>query len=1795
MGCRKVPSIQHRRLTSTALSPCKACRRASTGRMAEKVKTTQSLKSASGSGFDFEDEVAAVFLAEMLAGQPSMLTEWGAPHLLQRQVACFEPHGDIVLSFHDQQQRLFRCGVSVKSAPPHTAKAFKPDLVEDAWRGIHSEGFETQDDFVALAIPPLGKRFVTKANELTSRARATAKGELEESLRGKSEKEQFDSFRNPSDLAETPTRLLRKLVIRDTFDFMNPVSIARNGAVRLCAAILTGADDDASAGRDLWNDLVKIATKLRMNGGDANVASILADLGGRYDLCDIRHDLGKWKLLRRISDDCMQAISSELPGGIRIPRTSLIQQLSRATRQGVVSVIGPSGSGKSALVKAWAESFDVGSREIVWITKGSLARCEMSASELSALLLRTRRKTAILVIDGIEHWHTEQEFAYTVSLIAVLKEDARWRVAITCQEHDWERVHKKLNRGGNLTLSPVACGKFEEGELQELCSRSQRIASIARSDLGRIMRVPHMLRVILESSLYGDGGAAERISVSSVVQGWWEDKVNCGQSVSSSGTLAKRIGGRLADELDVEVPEDIAGGAEEAARSLINNGVLRRTTFGALQFVHDLYAEWARMQSLRPLQPEKLLEFVRTRVEQPPWFRSLIGLCRQFLEMDREPDRWRIFLRGLSEAHQRRNNQYGQLTIEPVDLRLADAALQGLLYCSRLPSVLMELRGDLVADNFLVLGRLLMLMKQAVSTPDPVLRRSLNTEAGSSEAEEMLLERIAPLRHIDILDPVIHFLYQERFDAAPVLSGQIASIVPVFGRLTRCLKELDFKVPRFCVELAELAVMIGEQELKWEIKDPFRMNRSRMFFVDEVEREEIYAAALMAVDVFPERVVKLALKAAGRVNWEDGDLPPEFDSSWLGQFEPSGYDDFQVIQPTCGWEAGPRRKKSYDFSKAWLDNGAWRVASLKPEIIEEVTMAFLIGWPRRKPPAGGGAVEKHGFDSQVDKWYPPFWHHGPFLVLLRHSFQHGLSLVVNLVNFATERIAEWWPYPNDPTVTVELNTPVGRVEWMGHSQVFNWNVYSMNTNEGVTCGLMALEKVLLDTLVAGKPVTEVIEYLYKHGRSLAFAGLLISIGKARPELFVSELRPLLAIRKFFLWDETLNRSMLNRGWFGDPDIVNQWRQEWRDLPHRSVKLIEICGQLMRASESARAMFLEVANLWRAEAQSLPEEHPERIPILRWASDFDFKTWAEVKLPDGSHAWVPQRPLELQNEEERQRLNHKQILITLPYQCCEALNAQEVLSAESCSHLWAIFLELANRESTGDDGEFESQLMSPQHSLAGIGAWLLCLGEGWLELNPEILSRLEGKLLYLFRNLEPTPCFTRQDTMVDSEEFLARAAVRLWAMQCNPQQWRGACAYLACAERYGVIQALMDEAFHLRDRLGTGFEDLCIFVTAQGVERQESGPLGVRQPNSEHLDEWRAKWSGEFVIGNLPPLAEGWWTLPARRCAEASVGNKEDETEPMAALEPLWRGHDGRASRISYGFDPYYMLAAFSFVPFTTGGIASAPQGLASWKHMDDILFAAMLHTIRSAPPYRGRAEAYTYDSDHKIIGRIAQRTLIDGAPNPEQYWRALMDKGQNASSMITRYISNLRTSALRAPEERVSRLIPIWHGVIRHLQTFPEWNEGDCEGRNEVFDELLFVGTTNQMSGWDGEDVFAPLILSMAEHYEAAVKGAGRQTHKLENLLGLLSSDGVRVWLPRVFNWCHDAVMSYSSIYWNSRGLRSAFSRLLEAGWRHRFDKIRADERAFACFKRVAFNLAAAQEPIALEVQNSLGSSQAEC
>jgi hypothetical protein len=61
--------------------------------------------------------------------------------------------------------------------------------------------------------------------------------------------------------------------------------------------------------------------------------------------------------------------------------------------------------------------------------------------------------------------------------------------------------------------------------------------------------------------------------------------------------------------------------------------------------------------------------------------------------------------------------------------------------------------------------------------------------------------------------------------------------------------------------------------------------------------------------------------------------------------------------------------------------------------------------------------------------------------------------------------------------------------------------------------------------------------------------------------------------------------------------------------------------------------------------------------------------------------------------------------------------------------------------------------------------------------------------------------------------------------------------------------------------------------------------------------------------------------------------------------------------------------------------------------------------------------------------------------------------------------------------------------------------------------------------------------------------------------------------------------------FWGKVAERSNFAQLLDHAWRYHFSEIRKNPDALKAFKALTINLAAQQDPVALEVQRQIGSA----
>lgn len=1732
--------------------------------MKPKKNSPPSLKSASGAGFTFEDKVGAILLCEMLAGTKSIGATFGPIERLERQAGDWEPFGDLLLDVRNHEGKVVHCGGSVKSNRPITANGCDPSLCSGIWSVFEKQVF-SNDDFLLLCCAPLSPKVSDHLSSLCQQARLNGPDRLEKKISHLNIRRIFDSFRDPRNKPESvapPGNALSKLVFRE-FDFESLSSRSEAEALKLCRDNLDPDNRTDSNARDLWMRLCAISEELRIHGGSVMRSALAAKLQDRFHLLDDQSDLPDWSRIRELTRLELDQIQTTLPGNLKLPRKQESEELASILENaGSCHLLGDSGCGKSSLVKNYCETILSQGGEVVWIKAESLPATLRSIPKMPAVLARSRCPKPLLVIDALEGSPPET-LQSSAQLIKLLQDQGfRWQVVIVCQTPDWARVCVSLIK--HLSEHPVIksrleCGPLNNEDFTEVCRFSGTAAKLGKDPkLRRFLSSPKILDVILSAQM------AENRTISGeadLIEWWWNLQVRGSNFIAAEEKVARDLASQMADDLRTEISPDKIAGFEAAAGNLIRNRILKRTRDGLLRFEHDLLADWARVMHLRSLGDSQL-EFIASHTENPPWLRAIRLLSQYLLDRTGDLNRWRELINtSMGESYERNEEPIGQ------KLQAIDALLEGLIFSSNAKEQLRTISTDLFSRNGYLLRRLLRRLMLVSTTPDPVVYRhmsQLNEASAAFAAEHYRL----PMG--EIWSPLIAFLAAHPQETIEMAAIEISEIGEMWGRLQ------TYVAPDW-TELADLIIKNAEAELRREISEKYYVNsRPRSLSRGDRPRRSIYAAALMAATQIPQRAEKLLSKASGTAPWEADDISEVADDKWIGDWrEPTSFiaRDSYVDTPPQSWPFGPSRRTSRDFCHAWLNaSSAIHIYRNAPEIACEATLGFLLAWPKEtlfNRDLYRSDIDRHGFAYEADDMYPPFYSKGPFLAFLRENWKPALELILKLVNFATDRYSDWWPYESKVEI-ISFPFEDGNVAWSGNHQIYAWFQFNMNTVDIIACCLMALEKWLEEEVDSGNSLEAPINAIFTRGRSLALGGVLIALGKRRPHLFTNTLKPLLFQRALYLLDLQATNNYLGPQYGNsEGNFINKLRQEWGDAPGRRRDLFDFTGEWFVTKAEFKPILSSVSAHWKAQAAKLPEHSEERIPLLRWAATFDIHNWEKVTLSNGSIGWKYEQPEELQDQAEFEKHAITQQLISIPYQCNKLLQNRKPISPNDADSIWSQLRNWAKYEKVSiaatEEEETSSSFYDHRHAKSGFIAVLLCLGDSWLNADTSRRDLIEEELLRLLSSPPKTMAFTPDDRSEDCEAFLARCVVRCWINNPSSEQWRHASGTFVTCYRYHTVRSLFDEAFRARNLLAVGYRDLEALVLSFASAR--------RKARSSHLSldqnvvaRWSKKWLPGFAKGRGPVWQNNWGEPAPRNPSRKNQG---------APVRP----------REDYRIDIYLMLSAFEELPSLHE--ADNDTERTHWLNICKQMLAAYIETLPPSTATNSRRE-WNYDiytSDERIIQIVVSRIFQCTATEQRDLWLPILNLPPACHHHICYFLRSLLIEALRQDPPRILQLAPLWRAGVDHLLASPPWAIRTRGRHEEVWKILFLYGSTPSTRDRD----HAPLVAALYDLYESHVRTLFHDAYDQSLFARFLTSESGEQLLVESLGWLSRNWEEETSYFWVQSVEDGGFEVLLKHAWQRHLPSIRRNPDAFKAFKLLTLNLASHHISIAIEIQQQIG------
>ena len=1126
---------------------------------------------------------------------------------------------------------------------------------------------------------------------------------------------------------------------------------------------------------------------------------------------------------------------------------------------------------------------------------------------------------------------------------------------------------------------------------------------------------------------------------------------------------------------------------------------------------------------------------------------------QQLLEhFDDGPERWRQAVESLEDE-------------TPEGAVIRDLLLEALFLSANAVALLVRSWPALSAGN----GRLLTLVIErflfAATLPDPRIEL-VATEAG----DRTHLEHLLRVPYWPYWGPMLIFLHVRRDDVVRLAPYAAAKICALWLNSTPVTWNNGQPMP-WRQEAAELALAAGR-----EIQE---RNAENNYYGGAADKS-IYQAVLAAAPELPDEIAELCLELAQRrdvradiasrverARERQRDEARRYREAHPKRRRPPYAPALPYGELRDPWPDGPRQRVPTEFQEACMEPaGLSALARVRPDAAQEVLLAVCIEEPQHER-FGRSSMPETG----IEHWRgadPPLYCRGPFLQFLKQAPEHGLTLILRLINFASHRFIE------GRGLTLRIgNEP--RL-WCGNSNVFRWHHdWPILTGSSIHCALMALERWLYEQIDQGQDIEPWISRILRESESLAFAGLLFDVGKRDPKLFAGPLKPLLRNWLLVDWDRQVSTMRASNGpdpmgyWGGEPASILALGREWYRMPHRGHLLIFLGGEIVDnlVADEAHGPFLaELRAAWAAELDQDDAEKTIQLLIERFnPANYTFET-RDGKRVAVSFEW-PEAIAE-KNQADLQRIGEQQAVSIFPYQCRKLLDSEGGLSGTQLPAFWnftqgieALTLRVAR------DGE---PLHRIEDLLCGAIAVLVVKHADWLTQDSDRMAWCRSKLEAVVQQPPAPTRFDSEGANGDQkwDAFAAEAGTVLLAQDPHDVLARNLVAAGVLSFHYSITGRTLRAAFQYCERLGDDFYRL-LGLAVHWAGLRPSFSFASRFAQESDTEDKRAKrdeLADAFVERRLSIELPDIREIDARTDAaiEALHAQRFPETfrgrsAPRASSQ---LSEDGRTvHRGHLSLDTRVVSAAFSWLVLGT----ARPDERARWLGFIRTFLNISLSLIPTITDTKQRTDDHPDEFDSWVFDAVARAIpCLETKDDPSTLWRPLIDRGPSAHKWIERFFWEWFTTGVDAAQSP-EQFVTLWSAMIEHALRSPAWDPAvnrSYELREAVF-WLLGFGTKVNVSIKRPE--FTAAIAAMEGLFAQVAErwfGSARLVAGFLHWVTLPAATGLMI--PAI-RWLAAVVPSFEDYDWRDN-LEENLISFLHACWEREHARITADpalENAF--------------------------------
>jgi hypothetical protein len=1542
-------------------------------------------------------------------------------------------------------------------------------------------------------------------------------------------------------------------------DFQLVPSPTEQDAIVSCRSIVaSGTMDDAVA---LWRALVHEAEKARQRGGTIALEELWAELRVQFRLAEHLDFAASSRVLTSLSDDYVSRIETGLPNGTQFTRTQLTADLTAGINSILVTFLyGNSGTGKSALVKEALVSHFPDHRQ-VWLgpEQAEAALSELKRGSvgldhpLRKILANTSNPRNVLVIDAAERLTADGRTRVKALLADLLagSTPSAWRVVIIGQTEAWADGRLQELVGVSQSTSDVEVQELNPGDVTAALRATESLGWLASHDdaVAALTNLRALAWVIQAEPAFRaeSAGAMSLTAVADRLWRFWTD------NKAGVQNLLMRLAEREAN-FERSFPLSQMDMAEaNAIDSLPRDCPLRRTSTNRIQFAHDLAADWARFQHLKEIADHTAKW---AALASNPLWSSALRMLGQFL------------LRQKSDAKTAWDVAFSAVEKSSGAPLAADILLDALCLDPLAEECLSERTTLLFENRGERLNRLFKRFYHIATVPS--IPEQMQGDASLNLYLEAQFRKPILGRWLRLAP----FLVSHKDGIAELASVDVAKLCETWLTTTPVKLTEGMPMP-WRQGLAELALATARQVQIADI--------TSRFFSSESEKA-IYGAALAGAPDIPEQIGELALELARRrplsadvkaaVNTirereareraERMRTDPEYRKRMKErQRAPTFISGTRKLPP---WPQGPRGRVDRGFQDACVKSGGLvPLMRVRPEIAAEVLLAVIIEGEPEESYSGSARVDLDlglAFDQDA---YPTIYWKSPFLHFLAISPSHAIDALLRLVDFCTERWRHELQVPDDGAV-IQLQMPDGTVKaYSGNGQVLNW-AQGNSTHAGqLFSALAALERWLCLEIDRGADVSGVVRDLLQRTGSVAVLGVLLNVGKYRPELFLDALLPTLGSLHLYMWDDyrVKNLSMYfdQLAWFREGKTAFDLAKQWTASPYRRMPLRDVARKLIAKHDAVAAYVLQSTQSWPAltdRKQSL------EVRILK--VELDKRHYAPGTDADGDprieYPEDLQRDVAAYQEDVLPEIQN----IQWPYKCEKLISTQGVLSDEGARTLASAF------ESLSGEKDAEVRLVGR----CALAATLMVKGGTWLSEHPSVKQEVGSLIDQMVCDIGDTP-----------------DALRLSAAD----RGRGELKFVAYAVAYRWLVEPEDGETRERQvlRVLTCWNDAAV-TTLMAVAHSNRVTLGHRW---WRLLEVGLLWSALSLLLPRrydPPLhlIVPWtrWLRWLRTRKLDVLGRSVAHVNPVAiaereeALEVLrWKRDSGgkpqrtAGPRRHFGLETHLLKRIFAWL---LNGPAAEPEDhqilLSLWD------FVVWQLSDQSDEDRESVPDELAYELARKLAG-LAVSSPVETC---ERFWKPVLALGPRAHYLLGQFIGCWFLGI--SEQINASDFGRRWQAMLTFALAQDEWTKG--RGRyhgHTIFRQLLGFGFESQLARIPGHrgvvfDARGLYVLWAEKYLPQEEDNLGALCHFLQSDAGaVLRIDGLS-WVSQAT--LHD--QTHAGRWYRDR-TGNAMVEFLDVLVTQEATEIAKNPALRDSLIRLGAHLAAKQTPAALALQERIG------